>query len=204
MANMTVEELRSYLNSIQNDTMPNISADLFRDFCNDLNQFTYENLLFTNPNDYLSEQTFNVTSGTDTYALNADFQTINAPNAGIWSLSDEGDIIGDPLLHVSDNNDNQGYFISGTNIVFRPKPKSTATYKMKYVPELALLTSDTDSTIIPTRLKEYAKYYIRNALFEWHKKPSSEVFNDQKFARAKARFMSNTKKAPTPFVLSSF
>ena len=204
MTYLSVSDLRSYLERIQNDSMPRVSQELFLDFCNDLNQITYEDLLYINPDDYLTTQTYGVVSGTDSYALPSDFTTIACPKAGVWEVNSEGLIVGDSLSHVSDNNDKTGYFIQGSNIVFRPMPTTSKTYKMKYIPELTTLTSQSDFTVIPERLKEYAKYFIRNALYEWYNNPSSEVFNDQKFARARRRFLISTKKAPTTYVLSSF
>ena len=201
---MTVLQARDYMERIRNDSMPRVSDTLFLDFINDLNHFTYESLLYANPEDYLLTQSYGVTSGANTYSLPSDFLSLVADGAGLYKTDTDGRIKGAPLIVVREDQEREGYYIDGDELKIVPVPTSAKTLVLKYVPDLAELENDSDTTVIPLRLKSYLKYFLNNSLEEWYRNPSAEIFNDQKFARAVSRFMANIKKAPRVLTLSNY
>lgn len=132
-------------------------------------------------NDYfITEYTFNTVSGTDSYALPADFYKLRGIDSKIgtdqwFTLQpfnfNERNSKNDLVAYLAYGN-NFRYRIMGSEVVFSPVPQGIYSIKLWYIPVATKLTSDSDTL---NDLNQFSEYVIVDAAIKMANKEEADV-----------------------------
>ena len=89
----------------------------------------------------------NVVDGTASYDFPSDFKTIDARDCGLYLMDNGRKEREYPL--TSFGSSSEGYYITGTQIVFTPVPEEDKTVTMRYIPKIDLITQSSTTLILP-------------------------------------------------------
>lgn len=193
MALLTVENAKDLLKRGRDDDLTEVQDSLWLDWINYINNFLYRKLIQLNPELYLSETTITVVSGTASYSLPADFRSINVLGSGVYTTDSNDEITNTRLIKTAKGSGSIGIWIDQKNslVYFTPKPTTSNLYKLRYIPALTMLTSNSDSLLLDDEYSEYLTRALELAYDIWNNDKNSEVFADQRFARALDEIIEN-------------
>ena len=183
---ISVTNLRTEFNDQWDESFSDVSARLFRSWCNRLNYRCYERLYQLNPNIYKLTQTISVAISTVDYSLNSDFRTIKAWNCWLfktnadWTITDQWIDLRHPWKSEL------GFTIWWSTLTLTKTPQSTATYILVYMPELEEIDDDSDQMLLwANKWKDIDLLldWLDVEFQKWDKNLALEVAADQRFAR---------------------
>lgn len=132
-------------------------------------------------NDYfITEYTFSTVSGTDSYALPADFYKLRAVDSRVgadqwFTLQpfnfNERNSKNELLSYLAYGN-NFRYRIMGSDLVFSPVPQGVYNIKLWYIPVATKLSSDSDTL---NDLNQFSEYVIVDAAIKMANKEEADV-----------------------------
>ena len=192
---ITVAEARTALLNLKRD-LSDVSDATFIEWCNHINRYAYHQMSGIDPERFISSSTINVVSGTSSYSLPADFESIQAFGTGLYYVDDNGDDTEKRRPLTSFGSQTYGYYVTGSAVVLTPEPEDTETYKLRYIPKITALTATTDSLVIPD---EYLLLVVDalDALYsKWDEDSGAEVLADQRYTRALNDLALNIKRGP--------
>ena len=191
--------------------VPQATAIQWMDF---IQQQIYRMVIAVDPERYIKTITFPVTSGVSTYALPADFRSIDTYNTGLFLTDGNGNALDVRLPQVNFGSQSQGYYITGNNIVITPNPPMNQTYQLRYIPTVAHLynlgdyfTIDKTSTGAPTIPGEYERYLVEALVTlyaTWDEDAGAEALSDQRFVRAMDELLDAIRRPPSPVPMLDF
>lgn len=190
---ITVQGARDLLERAMDDTLPNVSDAVFYDWINFINHFLYRQIRKLDPERFITQSTYNITAGTNTYALPSDFSSLDALGTGFYEVDADGNITSSTLIKTSVGSTTAGFFIKGSNAIFTPIPTTSNTYILRYIPKMGQLSALTDTTVIEQEYSEYLKNALVTAYEIWDENVGAEVVSDQRFARNLQELLDNYK-----------
>ena len=187
-----------------------ISNSLFFDWMNQINRFAYRKLRGSDPERFISETNFTVSSDPQTSALPSDFRDITESPCGFYEVDDDSKDTVHRLRRTGHGRKDAGYYIEGTNVIFTGMNDSTV-YKLRYIPALTEIDSLDDyltvdsltggAEVIP---EEYIDYVIKavDVLYsQWDESIPDEAIGDQRFVRVMDELLSHIRKEPNTYQL---
>lgn len=197
-AQQAYDDLRNYKKDISD-----IDLEVFLSWLNYINNFVYRAFVGVIPSQVSSSYALTTSPNVDTYALPSDFRSMNTWGTGVWK-SDGTDQISQDLPVTMPGSNLEGYFISGNNIVFTPKPTNTTKYFVYYIPKLAKLTAMSDDTIIEDEYLEFLTKALDVKYTQWDEGKGDEGFADARFVRCLDELLDNVLKSPSVYALPDY
>lgn len=197
-------------------------------WCQYINQFVYRYLLGVDPERFIKEISFPITSGVQIYPVQSDFRDMQTWDTGFFMTNDQGVNTGIRLpLTTPGSGANlngglglwwggafAGYYINGTNYVFVPNPTKNLTLIQRYSPKITKLNAisqyfTTDGTItgFPIIPYEYLEYILRALEVKymiWDEDVNAEGFSDQRFMRCLDELCENIRRQPQAIPMIDF
>jgi hypothetical protein len=143
-----------------------------------VNQAIYNALSKNDSERVISAQSVSVVVGTATYTLPTNFETINAPNCGVF-IVDNGVDTNAEYAYTGFGNSSQGYYVSGGDLVITPVPTATATLKLRYIPKVNNFTALSDTFCCEDRFLEH----VSRLLLVFYKLQDNNTFDFQMFSQ---------------------
>lgn len=173
--------------------------------------YLYRNLVKVDPEKFISEQSYSVTSGTNNYALPSDFMHIQPDGCGLYEKSTGGYEQDLRWLYTQYGDSTQGYYIEGSNIRLTPDPnKSTKTLVLRYIPNTTRFTATTDYfttdatasgvEVCPDEFADYLTKAIQVYYYEWDQDAANESIADFRYVRILNDLLDNIKRSPAVYI----
>jgi hypothetical protein len=194
MTYATVEDALNRIKRQFNDTLGEVSPELWYDWLNDFNFACYEVLFKTNPQNFFATTNIAVAGGTSQYALPATFKTIDVPTLGVFELGSSGTPSRDGLPPVAPYSGITGYWIKKgvtSYLNFEPAPAGTKTYQVRYIPEIETLATTADSLVITTENLSAITQWLDKNYGQWVGKTVQELNADERFREQLKRVLTD-------------
>lgn len=201
---MTIQESLTQFTLFIQDAS-DVSQPLFIQWANAINRYAYRLIADLDPDRYVLTTNYTTVSGTGApsiQALPADFKQIQQWNMGFFLQDGNGNITNNRLSLTSPGQQMYGYFIQGTNVVFTNP--GNATYTLRYIPDLAQMTSLADVYVIPDEYTDYILKALMVMYTQWDQDPNLESVADQRYMRVLDEMAANIRKAPMAFDMPDF
>jgi hypothetical protein len=202
---ITVAECRAEFLKRKKDTsdIDSISGT-FLQWCNYLNRFAYRELASTQPEQYLKSYIYSLSAPQVTYGLPSDFQDINPQGTGFYLIDQDGKDTDVRLPITGFGSTQKGFYMNSSAVSFTPIPNDTVQYRLRYVPLLSELTSETDQMLIPKRFSMFIMDYLDSVYALWDEDNNAEVFNDARVVRTLTELLTHIKPDGQVAVLPDF
>lgn len=122
------------------------------EFANIVDEQIRDEIASVAPERLLTTTNISVSPNVDTYSLPADFEDTKESGAGFYRLDNNGNV-SRKLARTSLDSQVEGYYISGSDVVFTPTPQNSFTVTLKYLPERTEMTSTSDNFSVPNGIK---------------------------------------------------
>lgn len=202
---ITVAELRTEFLKRKKDTSDiDAISGTFMQWCNYINRFAYRELANVQPEQYIRTQVYTWTDGTATYALPSDFDNVSPQGTGMYQIGDDGQDTDRRLAITSFGSTNTGWYMNKQAFTVTPVPSSSKQYRLRYIPSLTDLSSETDQLVIP-RAYSYHIMDVLDACYNlWDEDQQAEVFNDDRVMRTMNELVSHIKPDGSVAVMPDF
>lgn len=186
----------------------------FSEWADWLNKFAYRYIQGIDPDRYIQETTFSVSSSPSSQALPATFDNIQPLGCGFFMVDDDGSDTVDELTQTGQGRRDRGFYFEGANVVFTGFDGTSKTIQLRYMQTITALTAITqyftlDGTvtgaeIIPDEYLQAVIYGLDTLYTQWDEEPGSESFADARFTRALDEFARNIKRTGGVYSIPSF
>jgi hypothetical protein len=158
----------------------------FIEWCDFLNKFAYRYLQGIDPDRFIEESSYTVSSSPSSQALPADFDSMQPLGCGIYEVDDSGDDTSKEITQTGHGRRDQGFYFEQGNVVFTGFDGTSKTLKMRYIKNITALTAITDYLtvegtsggleIIPDEYLQYVIYAWIHFILNGTKKSALKVF----------------------------
>lgn len=179
-----------------------IGEDLLLDMATDLNQLLYREFFSVDPERFIVTQNYTVPISPSTQALPEDFRDIQEFGCGFFIQDSQGRNTSNKLQITSFGSVAQGYYITGSNVVFTGIANTT-TIVLRYLPPIDDFEAVEDTFIVPDEFKDLVLEGMVLAYYKNEEDPR-ESESDQRFARLLGQFQMSVKKAPNIFGFTDY
>lgn len=193
---LSVTEAKVLLERHIDDTLPEISSDLFMDWINNLNKFVFRATSRLDPTQYRTRWIINTADWIADYQLPSDFRDMNVLGTWIYKTNTAWDVTDNKLVITDIWSQVEWYYLDGRSIVFTPKPWSEKKYFMYYIPRLQELVDDLNSTVIDREYTDFLTKALKVTYYWFITDQWSEVFEDQKFERVLNEYLQHFQRTP--------
>src|SRR5574343_93162 len=176
----------------------------FLQWCKYLNRFAYRELANTQPEQYIKSYVYTWSPGQATYALPSDFQDISPQGTGFYLIGSNGVDTDTRLAITNFGSTKNGFYMNSTAVTFTPTPTESKQYRLRYIPSLPELTSETDQMLIPKRFSYFIMDYLDSCYNVWDEDSGAEIFNDERVIRTLHELLSHIKPDCQVAILPDF
>lgn len=173
----------------------------FLSWCDYLNKWAYRKLTQVDPERFVSTQSYTISSNPQTSALPASFRDVQAFGCGFYLMDSTGNFVADELMRTGFGSYSQGYWISGTNVIFTGM--TTGTITLRYIPTVSTIDDLADTFSIPDEYMQYIEEALVKLYMMWDEEPGNESLSDQRFLNFLDDLFSTVRKEPAVFELPS-
>ena len=199
MTAITGNTARSNLLLLKKD-LSDVGQDLFLQWLNFANRQIYDFIAGIDPERYITTQTYTVSSAPQTSALPADFYHIQPLGTGFYEIDSNSEDTEYSLARTGHGSRLQGYYISGTNVIFTGIDDGTQ-YKLRYIPILTTLTALTDSLVLDEIYMEALVNDLDRLYSQWDEDGGMESLADFRFVRTLEALGNTVKKEPDAYAI---
>ena len=188
MSEIQLSDLRTEFEYVKQD-ISDVEVAVFISWCNRVMNFVWRKLRANDPDLFLIDQTYSVTSDNQSSSLPSDFGKIDIDGCGIYLLDNDGSPTSTQLAKVAYGSQLQGYYLEGSNIVFINANNNS--YSLSYIPKQPKFDSMSDyftldklstgTIIIDDEYMEYLVDAIDVKYCQWDDDVPSEGNADQRF-----------------------
>jgi len=195
---ITSEDLRTDFDRLLKDTS-DVSSNLFNLWLNFISNFTYRNLIDQEPERFIVNHSYTVTTDTDDYSLPSDFWSMNKEGTGLFKLNSSGTLDGE-LTRTSYKSTLEGYYINGNTVKMTPESRSKGfSMVLRYLPRISQISGVDSQIPIPTEFKEMILEALKKFYYEWDRNGGEEQMADQRFTRALEEMMQEYSRTADTF-----
>lgn len=197
-------------------------------WCQYINAFVYRYLIGIDPERFIKEVVFPISSGVQVYPVQSDFHDMQSWDTGFFMTDDQGVNTGIrlPLTTPGSGGSSNGglglwwggafagYYINGNNFVFTPNPTKNLVLIQRYIPDITPLisigqyfTSDGTVTGFPIIPYEYLEYLLRALevkYMTWDEEVGAESYADARFTRELDALCENIRRQPQAMPMLDF
>jgi len=195
---MSAGDLRIDFNRILKDTS-GVSADLFNLWLNAISNYIYRVISNQEPERFIVDETYTVTTNTDDYALPSGFWSINRKDTGIFKLDTNDNLEGE-MIKTGFKDSREGYYINGNTIKVTPESRSNEfSMVLRYIPRISQISGTSDEIPLPDEFKEVILHALKKMYYEYDRNAGEEQMSDQRFARMLDDLMSEYSRVSDNF-----
>jgi len=199
---MTINEVKTKFELIKKD-ISDVSDDLFVYWCDQINKYIKNQIILADPEEYITTESYIVTSDYQTSALPTDFKNIQTLGTGLYLVdSTTGEDTDSILIPIRHGQNKQGYIISGSNIIFQNCEDNT--YTLRYIPKPTALTALSDDLVVPDEYMDFMIYAVDVYYNQWDEMAGAESLADFRNGRAMEDLLSQIRKDTSIFLMPNF
>jgi hypothetical protein len=189
---MTIQDVLTKYELIKKD-VSDVAPDLFIYWCDQIDRYIKNQIIKTDPERFISTQSYSVTSEYETAALPADFKFLQVRGTGFFEVdSSTGRDLEKRLSMIVHGQKEEGYRIEGNNIVFNNcKDK---TYTLRYIPKPTELTSLGSTLVVPDEYMDFMIYAVDVYYNQWDEMEGAESLADFRNGRAMGDLLSQIRR----------
>ena len=142
----------------------------FIEWCDFLNKFAYRYLQGIDPDRFIEESSYTVSSSPSSQALPADFDSMQPLGCGIYEVDDSGDDTSKEITQTGHGRRDQGFYFEQGNVVFTGFDGTSKTLKMRYIKNITALTAITDYLTVEGTsggLEIIPDEYLQYVIYAW-------------------------------------
>lgn len=192
MANITLTTARQALLNRKRD-ISDVGQSVFIQWLDFINKYLYRQLTNIDSERWILTQTYTVSTSPQTFSLPTGFLNMSALGCGLYKVDVNGVDTCYQLARTSFGSTNEGFYITGNNIVFTGIV-STTSFKLRYIPVLATLASMSDSVIIDDYYLEYLVNAMDVQYSMWDSDTLGNITADQRFVNSMSDLLSCFRK----------
>ena len=172
-----------------------------------IQSYIYRQLKKLESESFISPKSYTISSTAQ--ALPSDFRDMNEAECGIYLLDDDGNVVR-RLTVTGVNDNNQGFYLSGTNVVFTNFAGGESA-TMYYIPKLTQISDvddyfTVDATVsgvelVPEEFLDYLLQAYDVKYSQWDQDPAMEGNADQRFTRVLDDMLSEYNRTPKVYNL---
>ncbi len=200
---MTCQEVLDALTR-RKKNLADLPTATFLDWCDEMNRFAYRVLYNCEQARYVTSETYNVVTGTQSYALPEDFLNIQPYDTGFFIIDANGNTTDRQLAVTQQGSQTAGYFLQGNQVFFTPIPQATQQIMLKYIPRIDRITDLDDTLVIPDEYLWYAVDAADVAYDVWDEDPGAEALADQRFTRKLSEMAQFFRRDPQVFGIKTY
>jgi hypothetical protein len=206
---LKIEDIYTQFGNYKRD-ITDVSTATRLQWIQQMSDYIYRNLAKTEPERFLSTQTYNITAGTNSYALPTDFDNIRALNTGLYKNDTDGNATDYRYRMTSYGNPDYGYYINSTNLILTPPDQNnTETAVLRYIPKSPVYTTvldyltttklSTGTEIVPDEYLDYIITSLDVYYTRWEEDGSAESIADFRVLRNLDFLLANIRKQSLVF-----
>lgn len=177
-----------------------VSTPTFLKWCDYINKFAYRILSKEDPERFIAIQTYSVSSSPSTQSLPTDFRSLTSFGCGFYKI--DGSTQTDSKLPKTwFGASGQGYYITGSNVVFTG---TSGTYTLRYIPAVDEITDLDDDLCIPDEYNRYVLDALKVQYSIWDEDPSMESYSDARFVRSLDELAGNIQQDVKVYALDNY
>jgi len=188
---LTVQDAIDRLKRQFNDSLGELSNDMYFDWFTDFNYLMYRILYKNDPTKYVSEVSYNITSGTNYYSLPVDFKDIKVRGTGVFVGTDKT-----KLIESGYGSTKKGFYFAGNSLILTPTPTEDDVMTLRYIARLAPITALTDILIVDREHFKLIIDYLDREYGQWNIDTVKEMSADTRFARDLSILLNDTYRSP--------
>lgn len=178
-----------------NDSLGEVSNDLYFDWFTDLNNEMYTYLFKSNPSKFINEVPFTLTDGTSAYSLPSDYKDMSVRGCGIFKNDAVTDAVtSQRYVESSVGSPNEGFYFGIQTFVITPEPSTTQNVTMRYIPQILPISATTDYLYIDIKYFELVINYLDKRYAQWNRETDREIAADQRFTKNLMFMLSDTPR----------
>lgn len=196
-----VSTVQTKLTERLKDTRDLTSAQLIS-MAQDLNTLMYDEAVRQDSSRYITSTSYSVGSSPSTHALPSDLNSFNVDGCGLFVQDSSGNLTGEVLTKTGYGSKQRGYYLEGDNIIFTGI--NTVTVVLKYIPEIAEITTESDAFFVPDRYIAAVVQGMIAMYYRYEEDEERESLAWQKYDPLFARFLDNLGRGSKVILLPSF
>lgn len=210
---LTLQNARDALENLKKD-ITDVGNTEFIEWCKFVNSFVYRELYTIDPERFISTSDITTVSGTASYSLPNDFETMQPYGCGLFYVDDNGDETDRMKPRTGFGSRANGYYISGSNVVLTPEPTLVETWRQRYIPTCTAFTALTDYFTVnktQTGIEIIPDEYLMNlrdainVLYEqWDEDPNMEYIADHRFIRSLGELLKYIRREPNAYAIKDY
>jgi len=208
---LQVSEVRTQFEYLKQD-ISDVDAPVFLQWCNMIHRYAYRALKATEPQRFITSQSYTVSTTPSTQALPSDFRDMREEGTGFYYTDDDSELTPIRLPQTGRGSEQLGYYLEGSNVIFTGIEDTVGkTFVLRYIPNLTALSStssyftlDTTNTgveIIPDEYLDFVLQALDVRYSQWDEDTPSEGNADQRFTRVLDEMLGYYGRAPRVFSL---
>lgn len=205
---LLVSDLITELENRKQDTS-DVGETLFCSWVRDIVSFTYRALKKTEPERFITETDYTITTSPSSQALPSGFRDIAEWDTGFFFKNSDGTASTRRLAVTKHGSQNPGYYFEGGNVVFTGIESESVTLRYIPAPPTISATSDyltsdktnTGKVIIPDEFLDYVMQALDVRYSQWDEDSVSEGNADQRFQRVLLEMLDEYRRGPQVFAL---
>jgi len=192
----TVLEARELLERHIDDDLPEVSSQLFLDWLNHINQYTFRKLYRVDASQFRLKWIINVVQNTNSYTLPSWFRDITTTWTWFYKVDNNWNTTSDKLVPTWIWALEEWYYLEWSNVVFTPIPWTDTTYHLYYIPKLAILNDDSQNLVIDKEYQDYLVKALKMTYYDFINDQWNEVFTSSKFEWLLTEYLEYFRKSP--------
>lgn len=177
-----------------------------------ISDYIYHKVIKTDPNRYISEQTYTLAAGTNDLSLPSDFMNIQPIDTGLFVKNSDGYETNKRFTKTEFGSPRQGYYIEQGNMVLTPDPNvATDSVVLRYIPTPPVYTANTEyytddklitgKEIVPVEYMSYVVAALKQIYMEWDESASEESLQDFRYMRILDDLLDNLRTTGGSFIM---
>lgn len=203
---ITVEEAIERLERQKNDTLSEVSTDLYLDWLNDLNFLLYHTLQKADMERLTTERLIPITDKTIGYQLPSDFKHVKGVDLGFYKMKSDSDgrlTAEKKLIKQIYGSTREGYRLRGANFELTRRPGSDYFINLRYVRSINKLIATSDRMVVNFEDYVTAIDWLEREYGTWNIDINEANNASQKFGRDFAQLFSNNTREPKIYYATS-
>lgn len=204
MSAIQISDARTKLEYVLKD-ISDISTGQFLYMCQTVSDFIYDALIKVDPEKYIKSTTINITGGTNSYSLPADFKNLNVLGTGLYAPDSDGYATDQRWTLTGYGSKVEGYYLDNTKLILTPDDyPNSDTAILRYIPTAPVFTdlsdyftqdgTSTGQVIIDSSYMHYLVNALQTQYMIIDEDPGAESLSDFRFTRSLDQLLKNVKR----------
>lgn len=199
---MTAATARTEFESYKHD-LTDVDSTAFLYWCDYVNKLYYRFVAGVDSERLMTSTTYSVSTSPSTQALPSGFRDMQSYGCGLYKRNADGTDSTNKLYRTGFGVTTEGFYITGTNIVFTGINSST-TVVMRYIPNATIMDGESDTFDIPDEYNKFLMDALDVCYNWWDEEIGAESLSDQRFVRCLDELARCIRKEPDSYTVPDF